>query len=511
MSWNHRGRALLASVSLSLSLSVSLLLPLAALPASAEPGLAWRPCPTRYSPTAQCASVTVPIDRGNPDGGTRFAYRKGAVTLPLVRLPAEDPAHRIGSLLTNPGGPGGSGVDVISYGGQGLALQTPELAELRKRFDVIGFDPRGVGHTTPAITCDPKKLYDPAVNRFPASRAEYDALVAHNRAAGEDCLARTGPLLSQVDTQSAAEDIESIRVALGESRISWLGVSYGTELGAAYAAKYPGRLRAMVLDGAVDHSRPTRRSILEEAAATEDGLLRFVSWCAGSGECAMRGQDVLAKYDALLSAHGVPSSQLGRDATPDELAAGFYGYLYVKGFWPLLSQALAQATSATPDASGLTGAAQFFSPSYAAYRAVGCHDSPAPFTGPVDMRVMGELLKTAAPHSWRYSEFWDFTSGCTGWPIPANNPPHARPVRGSVGILVVGNTHDPSTPLVWARGLAADIRNSTLLINDGDGHTGLLNSPCVRAEEAKYLVSGIIPAPGTSCADSREQAAAPAR
>jgi pimeloyl-ACP methyl ester carboxylesterase len=315
-------------------------------PATAAPGLTWRPCPTQYAPTADCASVVVPLDRAHPNDGT--------VTLPLMRLPAEDPAHRIGSLLTNPGGPGLSGVEVISYGGQGLPLETPELAEVRKRFDVVGFDPRGVGHTTPAITCDPEKLYDPGVNRYPESRADYDKLAAHNRAAGQDCRARTGPLLSHVDTQSAAADIESIRVALGEPKISWLGLSYGTDLGAAYAAKHPDRIRAMVLDGAVDHAVPTRRAILQEGVATEDGLFRFARWCATSDECALRGQDVLAKYDALMSTaaeHGVPSAQLGRNATADELASGFFGFLYTKRLWPVLSQALAQATAEPADAS----------------------------------------------------------------------------------------------------------------------------------------------------------------
>jgi pimeloyl-ACP methyl ester carboxylesterase len=118
-------------------------------------------------------------------------------------------------------------------------------------------------------------------------------VVAHNRAAGQDCVDRTGPLLSHADTRSVVEDVEAIRVALGEPKISWVGVSYGTEIGAAYAAKYPGQVRAMVLDGAVDHTEPMRKAILEEAAATEDGLWRFVTWCLTADQCVLRGQDVL--------------------------------------------------------------------------------------------------------------------------------------------------------------------------------------------------------------------------
>ncbi len=465
------------------------LLPLSALPAAAAPGIEWKPCATRQAPTLECANLAVPLDRTG----------KTTISIALAKLPATDKARRIGSLLTNPGGPGGSGVEVLKYGGYGFALNQPEMAEILQRFDVIGFDPRGVENSTPAVACDMKIFYD-ATSRFPQTRAEYENLVARNRTAGRDCLQRTGPTLSHVDTRSAAEDIESIRVALGEPKVNWLGVSYGTELGAAYAAKYPNRIRTMVLDGAIDHSRPTRQAILEEAAATEGGLRAFAEWCPTSDQCALRGKDVLATYDALMrTPSGVPSSQIGRNATAEELAAGVYGYLYIPAFWPQLSQALAAATAEKPDAAGLTSTLQFFHPAYAAYRAIGCHDFGSPFTGHADMKAMARLVKAVAPHSWRYSEFWDIASGCTGWPVRPANLPRPEQIRGAPPILVVGGEHDPATPLVWARGLAKTIENSTLLVDAGFGHTGLLNSACVRTEEVKYLVSGVTPARGTVC------------
>ncbi|SEP52143.1 alpha/beta hydrolase [Amycolatopsis saalfeldensis] len=461
-----------------------LLLPLLTVPAS--PALQWTPCATRPEPTARCAHVDVPLDRTRPEAGT--------ARLALAELPATDPAHRIGSLLINPGGPGGSGVGYVQFGG----FSGPEFAQLRQHFDLVGFDPRGVWFSTPKITCDPAKLYDPAVNRYPATEAEYAALLAHNRAAGEDCLAKTGPMLGQADTQSAAEDVESIRVALGEPKISWLGVSYGTELGAVYASKHPDHVRAMVLDGAVDHARPLRQAIIEEAAATEDSLVRFASWCEGSAECALHGVDVLRYYDDLV-ARGAYSSALGRTATGDELSSGVYGFLASRSQWPDLGRALAAAGGDHPDSAALTQVASFFSPIYGAYRAIGCQDFPSPFTGLADLRVTAGLVRAVAPHSWRYSEFWDFTSGCAGWPVPAKNPPQPSPVHGAPPILVVGGTHDPATPLAWARGLADSIDGSVLLTRTDDGHTGLDNSPCARAEEVKYLVSGITPGPGKVC------------
>jgi len=464
---------------------------MAAVPAVASAAaLTWRPCATQQEPSAECATVEVPIDRARPE--------LGSAQLALARLPARDPSRRIGSLLVNPGGPGGSGVGFAQFGG----LASPELAQLRQRFDVVGFDPRGDWYSTPRITCDAATLFDPALDRFPSTRAGFDALVAHNRKAGADCLARTGPLLANADTQSAAEDIETIRVALGEPKISWLGLSYGTELGAVYASKHPARVRAMVLDGAIDHARPMNQAILEEAAATEDALVRFADWCRGAAACALHGQDVLRFYDdvvARAARGGIRSSDLGRPATADEVSAGVYGHLYLREDWPALGKDLAAAGGEFPDARGLTERNQFLSPIYGAYRGIGCHDFPSPFTGPGDMGFLAGLVRTVAPHSWRYSEYWDFASGCTGWPVPAKNPPQPHPVRGAPPILVVGGAHDPATPLAWARGLAASIDGAALLTRTDDGHTGLFNSACARAAEVAYLVNGVVPGRGAVC------------
>ncbi|MEV6830614.1 alpha/beta hydrolase [Amycolatopsis sp. NPDC051102] len=469
----------------------AVLVVMAAVPAVASASvLTWHSCATQQEPTAECATVDVPIDRARPE--------LGSAQLALARLPALDPGGRIGSLLVNPGGPGGSGVGFVQFGG----LASPDLGALRQRFDIVGFDPRGDWFSTPRITCDPATLFDPALDRFPSTRAGFDALAAHNRKAGEDCLARTGPLLANADTQSAAEDIETIRAALGEPRISWLGLSYGTELGAVYASKHPDRVRTMVLDGAIDHARQLRQAILEEAAATEDALVRFADWCRRSAGCALHGQDVLRFYDAVVARAargGIWSGDLGRPATADEVSAGVYNHLYIRDDWPALGTALAAAGGEFPDARALTERNQFLSPIYGAYRSIGCHDFPSPFTGPADMGLMAGLLRVAAPHSWRYSEYWDLTSGCAGWPVPAKNPPQPHPVHGAPPILVVGGAHDPATPLAWARGLAASIDDAALLTRTDDGHTGMFNSACARAAEVTYLVNGVVPGRGAVC------------
>jgi len=471
----------------NLAAAVLAVLPLisAPAPAAAASTLTWTPCATAAEPTAQCSQVDVPIDRQHPELGT--------VRLPLARVPATDPAHRIGSLLVNPGGPGGSGVDFVQAGG----LSTPVVGKisgtLRERFDIVGFDPRGVWLSSPRVTCDPAKNYDPKISSFPTTRAQYDAYVGHNRAFGEDCLAKTGPLFGRVDTQSAAEDVDAIRVALGEQKISWLGLSYGTELGAVYASKHPDRVRTMVLDGVVDHARPLRQAMIEEAAATEDSLRRFVSWCDRSAECALRGKNVLARYDDLVT-NGAYAKAIGRKATGEELASAAYSYLYMPKQWPALSRALAN-----PDSSELAQHSQFAGETYAAYRAIGCQDFPSPFTGLADLRATVGAIRAVAPHSWRYTEYWDLSAGCTGWPVPPRNPPQPHPVHGAPPILVVGGAHDPATPLPWARGLAASIDRSVLLPYYEDGHTGLFNSECVRQAEARYLVTGVTPVRGAFC------------
>ncbi|HEX8628470.1 MAG TPA: alpha/beta hydrolase [Catenuloplanes sp.] len=457
-------------------------------PAAADTDLlTWRDCHTDQTPARlQCATLTVPLDWSRPGGPT--------ITLALNRLPATDPAHRLGPLLVNPGGPGGSGVDVVAQGG--MYLGSPELRPLAARFDLIGFDPRGVGHSTP-VRC-PLPLVDPTVSPFPDTRAGYDALTRFNRRAGLACAEATGELIQHVDTRSAARDVEAIRVALGAPTISWLGVSYGTELGATYARLYPHRVRAMVLDGAVDHSVPTAAAVVAESRATDVALDRFAGWCAATPDCALHGRDVLADFDALTARADRGEIRAGsRPVTGVDLTEGTYQHLILRAAWPALARALAAATAG--DASTLAGYPAAASPEYPAYRAIGCHDFAPRVTGHTDLRARAAAVRAVAPHTWRYSEFWSWTAGCAGWPVRAANPPRRERITGAPPILVVGNTYDPATPYAWATGLADRIAGSRLLTFDGDGHTALYNSACARSAEAAYLISGEPPAPGTVC------------
>ncbi|MGA8115871.1 MAG: alpha/beta hydrolase [Actinocatenispora sp.] len=456
------------------------------------PPLAWHDCHTADTPPSlECATLTVPLDWSDPDGPT--------IELAVNRLPARDPAHRIGPLLVNPGGPGGSGTEVVAYGG--MLLGAPELATVRDRFDLIGFDPRGVGGSTPVTCTDP--VYDPAAPTFPSTPDGYAAMVDSSHRHGTDCARSTGPLLGHVDTISAARDVEAVRVGLGAPKISWLGVSYGTELGSFYADLYPDRVRAMVLDGAVDHSRLMAQAAVEESAATEREFHRFADWCDDSTDCALHGTDVLAGLDALTARADrgeIHDATLGRTVSGAEITSGSYSYLTLRDAWPGLSSALAAAEKTPSEPEQLDAGIVGVAPIYPAYRAVSCQDFAPALHGLADLRTRAAAVRAAAPHSWRYSEMWDMTTGCAGWPVPAANPPHAQHVSGVDTVLVVGNRYDPATPYRWAQALAGHIDGSRLLTVDGDGHTGLENNACAREKEAGYLVTGKAPAPDTVCA-----------
>lgn len=482
---------------LAVGLSGLLCVPVAASAAPvAEASIRWHDCnfDQPASPRVQCAEVAVPVDWSRPDGPK--------IDVAVDRLPALDQEHRIGSLLLNPGGPGGSGVDVVAQGG--MFLPSPDLKVLQERFDLVGFDPRGVGRSSP-ITCAGNLMHDPTVTAFPRTQTEYERLVRLSADAGRSCTPRN--LLPHVDTISVARDVDAIRTALGERTISWLGVSYGTELGQAYAALYPRRVRAMVLDGAVDHTRSTARAAVDESAAIEQEFHRFAAWCDRTADCALHGHDVTALLDELnvrADRGQVQASVLHRTVTAEEVTEGAYNGLYATMLWPQLAEALAKAAGvgAPADASELVAAAAFVAPAYyAPYRAVGCQDFPPRLSGLADLRARAAAVRAVAPHMWRYSEFWDWTAGCAGWPVPAANPPRPTHVTGAPPILVVGNVYDPSTPYPWARSLTAQIDRSVLLTDVVDGHTGLYNSACARTHEAAYLVSRRTPPPGTICRD----------
>lgn len=454
-----------------------------ALPApAAEPAVDWRPCEPDAS--VECGVVTVPLVPGDAGGEP--------IDIAVARAPARDQAHRIGVLFFNPGGPGGPGAAMFANGAAQLLF--PELLE---RFDLVSFDPRGTGGSH-QLSCGP--VLSPGEPVFPGSPAEFDTMVENGRAMGDECLAAHGELVRHIDTVAVAHDMDAIRAALGEEQINYLGVSYGTHLGVTYAEHFPERVRAMVLDGPIDHGSGAARFTLEEAAAMEDGFDRFAAWCADDSSCALHGRDVGQVYDALVrraDTTPIPAPAAGDGVTVngDAIRMALPVFLptmrLLGDTWGPLAQALAAADEG--DASAFAGGASMVGFPVSAYTAVSCMDFPPQFSGYSDAALRLSLARVVAPRVGAAVEGWAMSASCAGWPIEPTNSWAPVDVDGTAPILIAANTHDPATPLAGARRLAHRIAGSGLLVTETYGHTSYYNSACARTEEIGYLTMGELP------------------
>lgn len=468
--------------------------------------LAWHPCSADAPPALECAELQVPLDHSQPQGTQ--------VTVGMNRLRATGPTPRIGSLIFNPGGPGGSGSAFVALEAAGTRVFSPAI---RERFDLIGMDPRGVGTSTP-VQCDPAIWNDP-VSRFPRDQAEYDALVAHNRALGESCLRLTGPLLGHVDTVSVARDMEAVRVALDDGKLNYLGLSYGTQLGHTYATMFPENIRVMALDGALNHAVAPLAMLTDESTAYERELGRFARWCHETPTCALHGQDVLAVFDGLVrqgeqqqlpASNCVATGECRATVTDEDIRINVQGQILFKDAvlggaykgWPGLATALADAQAG--DASGLSSPVAIGNTwGGFATLAIECADWVTPITRNDDIAATTRLAQLVAPHTQGASQTWTFQAGCVGWPTAVANPPQSMIVRGAPPILIVNATDDPSTAYPWAVGMFQQIEGSVLVTREGDGHTSYWLPGPSRTRDAidAYLIDGVLPPPNTVYSD----------
>ena len=451
----------------------------AAAKAGDQPGRAitWKACPG--SDSAQCGTLDVPLDWSRPQADT--------IRLAVARHPADDPRHRVGTLFFNPGGPGDGGVEYVVNAAR---VFSPALLA---RFDLVSMDPRGVGASTP-IRCG-LPVMPAGITLFPRTAQQFEKLRAYGSRLGRSCVRRSGPLVGHVDTISAARDHEALRRALGERRVNWLGISYGTQLATNYAALYPHRTRAMVLDAALEHSGSEVAMLATEILTAEDSFNRFAAWCATADTCALKGQDVGAVYDALVARadrHPIPVPGALRAVTGEDIRMATPGGLLFKEpvvFGPERSwAALSRGIEAAVDGD----ASMFASPppkeaAFMAERAaIGCMEYVSEIHNWAQMQQRIQLGRQLAPHLQGASEQWAVLR-CIGWPVEAANPFRRLDVRG-VRTLIVNATHDPSTAYSWALGLAGQIRGSDLLTRVGDGHTSYFSSACARNAMESYLV-----------------------
>ena len=444
---------------------------------AATRGISWKPCPGNH--LAQCGRLEVPLNWSKPQGKK--------ISLAIARHRADDPQRRVGTLFFNPGGPGDGGVQYV------VAATKVFSPALLARFDLVAMDPRGVAASEP-IRCG-LPVFPAHVTLFPRTAREFKRLHDYGARLGRSCLRRSGPLLGHVDTISVARDHEALRRALGVKRVSWLGISYGTQVATNYAALFPRRTRAMVLDAALEHSGSETAMLSTEVLTAEDSFDRFAAWCATADTCALKGQDVATVYDALVAGadrHPIPVQGALRAVTGEDIRMQTPGGLLFKEpsvfgperSWAGLSRRIKAAVEG--DASGFALPPPKAAAELAERLAVGCMDYVSEIHTWAQMQQRLQLGRRLAPHLQGASEQWDVLR-CIGWPVPAANPFRRLDVRG-VRTLIVNATHDPSTSYSWALGLAGQIRGSDLLTREGDGHTSYFTSVCARTAMEAYLV-----------------------
>lgn len=452
--------------------------------------LEWSSCEASF----ECAELRVPLDYAEPGGRT--------IELALLKVPAT--GERIGSLVVNPGGPGAPGTDYAAAAGR--VFRQPLL----RGFDIVGFDARGTGESSP-VDC----LSDADLDEFlaadpdPDDAAEALEYARQMRALGAGCRRLSGDLAAHVSTVEAARDMDVLRAALGEARLAYFGASYGTKLGATFAELFPDRVGRFVLDGAVDVSLTTRQLALEQAAGFETALRSYVADCVRTTDNCFLGDSVeegLATIDGLLAeieASPLPTGS-GRELRVGNAFYGVVAPLYNRDYWFLLSAALKAALEGKGDAllqlSDLytsRGPEGYTDNSAEALFAIMCLDDPTAIDFD-EVEAQYAAFEAASPTFGRIFA-WSLT-GCRGSRVRGASEPLEIDGAGAAPILVVGTTRDPATPVEWAEALAAQLESGVLLRRDGDGHTAYNSgNECVDTAIEDYLLSGTVPKDPTHC------------
>ncbi len=463
--------------------------------ASANQKLDWKSCPAPSTSEDsgsgkppgrdwECATLRAPLDYADPDGET--------IGIALIRAKATDQAHRIGSLIFNFGGPGGSGVSTL-----------PAFAEdyrtLRTRYDLVSFDPRGVGRSA-AVTCLNDKQLDAyyAADATPSTKEEEKALVGRVGDYAEACRKNSGKILPHVGTTNAARDMDLMRQVLGDDKLHYFGVSYGTELGGVYAHLFPGRVGRALLDGVVDPASDPVQSALAQAAGFQLALGNYMASCVKTSDNCPTEQQIVALLDRL-GKKAVPGGG-GRDLTQSLAMGGIAQSLYSKDFWDYLTEGVEDAENGDGkmlltlgDSMNGRGPDGKYSSLQASLNAITCADFAQRYTAEEVEQKTAEFRK-ASPV---FGEFmaWSLLQ-CTGWPVKGEWQTPDVSAKGSAPILVVGNTGDPATPYEGAHKMAQELGPGVgvVMTYQGEGH-GAYDSgnACVKSAADAYLLQGTVP------------------
>ncbi|HEX5524578.1 MAG TPA: alpha/beta hydrolase [Pedococcus sp.] len=456
--------------------------------------LSWSKCQG-----GQCADLTVPLSYDQPDGDT--------ITVKVLRVPATRQKSRLGSLVVNPGGPGGSGVDYAR------AADFIVGKPVRQRYDIVGFDPRGVGRSDPINCVDDRQLdqflgADPT----PDTPEEEKSFASTAQSFAAACKANAGPLLGHVSTVDAAKDMDILRAALGDAKLSYLGKSYGTYLGTVYADLFPKLVGQFVLDGVVPPDLTSAQVNEGQAAGFEVATRAWAKDCISEGGCPL-GDSVDQVMEGMrsflkgLDANPLPSGDpLAPELTEGWGSLGIAAAMYDQGSWGTLTDALRAAVN-DHDGKALMQLADAYARRNAQGRytgnimeviyAVNCLDKPDTADLSVYQTEAQDFTKTAP--TWGPFLAWS-SLPCGYWPIRSDNKPAKVSAQGSGPIVVVGTTRDPATPYEWSVRLNDQLANSSLITFDGDGHTAYTRSnKCVDDAIDAYYVKKTVPRDGLKC------------
>jgi pimeloyl-ACP methyl ester carboxylesterase len=464
---------------------------------AAEPGgrrtpprITWTPCTDPDFQNMDCGTMRVPVVPGTPSAGT--------VELAMVRRPADDTARRVGTLLLN-NGPGSSSIDQLRYAME-ISSDTFLGGALTRRFDVIAVDPRGVGYSTP-VDCD-LPLKPAGITHFPETESQFEALKAHNRALAANCRETSGPLTEHMDLASTARDFEQVRLALGEKQLTWYGITYSTLLGRTYAKLHPGRLRAMVLDTALNDNLPPVERLADEITAAEDSFNRFTKWCAKDTACALHGQKVAHVFGQLVrraNHNPIPVGNTGHSLTGEDIQTAAQGHLVMGSVtWQPFSAALQQAIDG--DATALATDPDK-TLNWKQAQVAACLDMPPAATTWQEFAQLKTMASQLSPNLGGAVQSWTYLAGCVGWPHAAATPAGSTQVNGAPPALILQSTNESLAAYQSGFGLAAQLPGSRVLTRVGDDYTMYLFSQCVREHTDRYLVSLTMPPARSVCAD----------
>ncbi|WEH39801.1 alpha/beta hydrolase [Streptomyces sp. AM 2-1-1] len=443
------------------------------------PGSRWR-----------CATVQVPLDYAKPDGDT--------IGISLIRRQASDSRARIGSLLFNFGGPGGSGVSM-------LPQAASEYGKLNSRYDLVSFDPRGVA-ASEGVDCRSDGATEAALKRVdmtPDTPAEEAAFVEDGVDMGAGCEKNSGTVLPHLTTTNTARDMDLIRQVLGDEKLYYFGISYGTELGGTYADLFPTHVGRVVLDAVVD---PTADTVGHARNQTEGFQRALENYLKDRGEDPEAGSARIARLLAKLDENPLPTDS-GRMLSESLALTGIVTPLYSKDSWPVLTQALDEAENngtgntllALADSYNGRDDAGHYDTMTQSQRAISCADDRARPTLD-DARALLPEFRELSPVFGAFLA-WDTAGWCAGWPVPGEHDTPEASAPGAAPILVIGTTGDPATPYEGAKRMADELGEGVgvMLTNRGEGHGSYGTGTCVTDRTDAYLLDGKVPADGSVC------------